>query len=75
MLFLLITKKKLSHLKKKNIESTKISANAEIIKSIKMNQHLYEQYSSDSWKPIPFVLVPEFYDGIVNKEKAVPNTL
>lgn len=40
-----------------------------------MNQHLYEQYSSDSWKPIPFVLVPEFYDGIVNKEKAVPNTL
>lgn len=53
----------------------KISANAEVIKSIKMNQHLYEQYSSHSWKPIPLVLVPEFYYGTVNKEKAVPNTL
>lgn len=49
----------------------KTSANVEIIKSIKMNRHLYGQQSSDPWKPISFVLVSEFYYGIVHKEKAV----
>lgn len=51
----------------------KTSANAEIMKSIEMNQHLYGQWSSDPWKPISFVLVPEFYYGIVNNKKDIPD--
>ena len=38
-----------------------------------MNQHLCRQQGSDVWKPIPSVLVPELYCGIVHKEKAVPD--
>lgn len=38
-----------------------------------MNQYLYGQWGSDPLKPIPFVLVPEFYYEVVNKEKVVPD--
>lgn len=67
----IFSNKKLNHLKKNR--KYEIFCQCRNHKSIKMNQYLYGQWGSDPLKPIPFVLVPEFYYEVVNKEKVVPD--
>lgn len=72
---LFFNNKRWSHLKKtkQNIESVKISANAETIKKHKNESTLVWAARFRFLEANSFCLFPEFDDRIITKDKAVPD--